>query len=116
MLQDALLALDIGGSAVKYGIWTKHQLIKQAQFPTPLTRNRFYSEVEQLRDQFATDFHLTGIAVSCPGDPDEQTGIIHGMSYVPYFCTSVNFKLNLQRALVCPSLSKMMPTVQHSPK
>lgn len=116
MLQDALLALDIGGSAVKYGIWTKHQLINQAQFPTPLTRNRFYSEVEQLRDQFATDFHLTGIAVSCPGDPDEQTGIIHGMSYVPFlhlgefqteFATRLGLPVSLQNDADSAALAEM---------
>ncbi|MSD84030.1 ROK family protein [Lactobacillus curvatus] len=116
MPQDALLALDIGGSAVKYGIWTNHQLIKQAQFPTPLTRNRFYTEVEQLRDQFATNFHLIGIAVSCPGNPDEQTGIIHGMSYVPFlhlgefqteFATRLNLPVTLQNDADSAALAEM---------
>ncbi|KRM24491.1 ROK family protein [Latilactobacillus graminis] len=84
MSQKTLLVLDIGGSAVKYGLWSNQQLTNQAQFPTPLTRNRFFTIIAQLCDQFNAEFQITGIAVSCPGQPDERTGIIHGVSYVPF--------------------------------
>lgn len=33
----AILAFDIGGSAVKYGLWNDELLIEQASFITPKT-------------------------------------------------------------------------------
>jgi predicted NBD/HSP70 family sugar kinase len=78
-----LLALDIGGSAVKYGIWQNEALSHQSSFPTPLTRKQFYTAIQQLCEEFAA-LAIGGIAVSCPGEPDETTGIVHGMSYVPF--------------------------------
>ncbi|GGC76604.1 ROK family protein [Enterococcus wangshanyuanii] len=82
--KQALLVLDIGGSAVKYGIWSNETLYHQNSFPTPRTRKSLYASVQQLCEQFSSEFSLIGIAVSCPGEPDESTGMIRGLSYVPF--------------------------------
>ena len=31
----AILAFDLGGSSVKYGVWTGKELTNQGSFPTP---------------------------------------------------------------------------------
>lgn len=80
----SILALDIGGSAVKYGIWWQQELIETDSFPTPLTRKQFYDRINQLVTTFDPKYHLTGIALSCPGDTDETTGMVNGFSYVPF--------------------------------
>lgn len=82
--KQALLVLDIGGSAVKYGIWCHETLYHQSIFPTPRTRKQFYASVQQLYERFSDEFSIIGVAVSCPGEPDESTGMIRGLSYVPF--------------------------------
>lgn len=110
---ETILALDIGGSAVKYGFWTAQKLDYQDQFPTPLTRNKFYQTVA---DICAAHEPIAGIAVSCPGEPDEDTGIVHGMSYVPFlhlgefqydFATQLNRPVSLQNDAESAALAEM---------
>lgn len=80
----ALLALDIGGSAVKHGIWEENELLEKGSFPTPLTRKQFYEAINNLLAEQKATYKITGIALSCPGDIDESTGMVNGLSYVPF--------------------------------
>lgn len=81
----AIIALDIGGSAVKYGLYDKNQLTHLGQFPTPATRKEFFSQINQLKDTWENDhFSIQGIAVSCPGEVHEETGMIADLSFVPF--------------------------------
>lgn len=79
-----LLAIDIGGSAVKYGFYTENKLTHTKEFPTPLTRASFYQEIQQIISSYQGDEALTGIGLSCPGEVDETTGQINGLSFVPF--------------------------------
>ncbi|WP_245249449.1 ROK family protein [Vagococcus allomyrinae] len=79
-----LLALDIGGSAVKHAIWHKDNLIEKDSFPTPLTRKSFYEAINELINNYRGKYHFSGVALSCPGDTDETTGMVNGISYVPF--------------------------------
>lgn len=79
-----LLALDIGGSAVKHGIWHEEKLIEKDSFPTPLTRKLFYTAINDLIKAKQDTYDISGIALSCPGDTDESTGMVNGLSYVPF--------------------------------
>ncbi|WP_409043602.1 ROK family protein [Latilactobacillus sakei] len=110
---ETILVLDIGGSAVKYGFWTAQKLEDREQFPTPLTRNKFYQTVADICDAHEP---IAGIAVSCPGEPDEDTGIVHGMSYVPFlhlgefqhdFATQLNRPVSLQNDAESAALAEM---------
>ncbi|MTD41517.1 ROK family protein [Erwinia sp. CPCC 100877] len=112
---QAILALDIGGSAVKYGIWQNETLTHQNSFPTPFTRKQFYTAIQELCETFA-DFSIGGIAVSCPGEPDETTGIIHGISYVPFlhigefqqeFAAQLHLPVTLQNDADSAALAEM---------
>lgn len=108
-----ILALDIGGSAVKYGFWNDQKLEGASQFPTPLTRSRFYQLVA---DICAVHEPISGIAVSCPGQPDEASGFVHGMSYVPFlhlgefqrdFATQLKRPVSLQNDAESAALAEM---------
>lgn len=79
-----LLALDVGGSAVKHGIWHEDELIEKDSFPTPLTRKLFYEAINDLIEANQDTYQFSGIALSCPGDTDETTGMVNGFSYVPF--------------------------------
>lgn len=80
----ALLTIDIGGSAVKYGIWDNGELKEKNQFPTPLIRTQFYSSLKKIKNKQSKNYSIDGLAVSCPGDVDESTGMVNGFSFVPF--------------------------------
>ncbi len=80
----ALLTLDIGGSAVKYAVWKKQKLFEQGDFPTPATRQPFFDKVKEIKEQLSTSYDLQGLAVSCPGEIDEEKGSVGGISFVPF--------------------------------
>lgn len=113
---QSILALDIGGSAVKHGIWYNEKLYHQASFPTPLTRKNFYSSVQELCDSAYPEFLIKGIAVSCPGEPDELSGIVRGLSYVPFlhlgefqneFSQTLHLPVSLQNDANSAALAEM---------
>lgn len=79
-----LLVLDIGGSAVKYGIWENEQLSQQGKVATPKSKTAFFDFLEEKLISFQTNFEIKGIAISCPGEVNEQLGAIMGLSFVPY--------------------------------
>lgn len=80
----ALLAIDIGGSAVKYALYSDQELKNKDEFPTPLTRGSFYEEIQKIITEFSKEEEITGIGLSCPGDVDEETGQVNSLSFVPF--------------------------------
>lgn len=114
--KNAILALDIGGSAVKHGIWYNEKLYHQSSFPTPLTRKSFYHSVQELCTVYHSEFLIEGIAVSCPGEPDEASGFVHGLSYVPFlhlgefqkeFSQTLHLPISLQNDANSAALAEM---------
>ncbi len=90
-----ILSVDIGGSSVKYGIVNSNgELSERGSLPTPETLEGLYGLIEEL-------FHQTGaegIALSCPGAVDCQTGYISGSSAVSYI-HGPNIKADLSERL-----------------
>lgn len=76
-----LLCIDIGGTAVKTGLWYEHTLLHQDSFPTPPTWDLLKEEITHLINKYDS---IEGIALSAPGSVDSQTGYIGGISAVPY--------------------------------
>lgn len=77
------LALDFGGSALKYCLIDENGVIEeQAQVLAPLSSPEQYSaEVEALYKRF--NDRIEGIAISMPGQIDPETGFAHSAgSYV----------------------------------
>lgn len=80
----SILAFDIGGSSVKYGVWVNEQLIQQDSFPLPADWTLMKTALQQVFDKIQNERQITGVALSAPGLVDEAKGEIRGVSAVPY--------------------------------
>ncbi len=77
----SIAAFDIGGSAVKYGLWTGKELQQLGKFKTPAS---FAEMVTQMKKILATSPDVLGIAISSPGAVNVEKRQIDGISAVPY--------------------------------
>lgn len=77
----ALLCIDIGGTAVKTATWENDTLSHQGAFPTPNSWDRLKEEIKRLLKSYDG---IEGIAISSPGSVDSHTGLVGGISSVPY--------------------------------
>lgn len=79
-----LTVFDIGGSSVKHALWAEDHIEMQSAFPTPGTWEEMKEEmIKVLRHHRSLD-ELHGVAMSCPGAVNAETGVIGGLSSVPY--------------------------------
>lgn len=76
-----ILAFDVGGTSVKYGLWQKGKLMGQSSFTTPASWHDMKQKMVQIKDQHE---NLRGVACSFPGAVDVTQGRISGSSAVPY--------------------------------
>lgn len=80
-MTQKLLAIDIGGSSVKAGIWEQEQLTELPSFATPKT----WEEMKAYLKSLVEDYEITeGVAISAPGAVDADEGVIYGVSAVAY--------------------------------
>ncbi len=79
----AILAFDIGGTAVKYGLW-EEQLSQTNDFPTPATWPEMQQQLMTVFEDVKKTHQITGVAFSAPGAVNTKTGVIGGISAVPY--------------------------------
>lgn len=77
-----LLTVDIGGTFVKYGIWTDGELGPVQKFATPEGYESLVHELETIMIEF--DLPFEGIAISAPGVIDQEAGMIKGISALMY--------------------------------
>ncbi|MDU2287717.1 MAG: ROK family protein [Enterococcus faecalis] len=79
----AILAFDLGGSSVKYGVWTGKELTNQGSFPTPGSweemKAHLYSVYADKRNE-----SISGVAFSSPGKKKKKSQQILGISAIPY--------------------------------
>ncbi|MGX6961342.1 ROK family protein [Vagococcus xieshaowenii] len=80
----AILALDWGGTNVKHGVWHNEQLINQGIEKTPKTYDEMKALLLQIKEQHEKDFTFEGVAISAPGAVNYETGVIEGLSAIPY--------------------------------
>ncbi|MDT2600836.1 ROK family protein [Enterococcus hulanensis] len=80
-MNQKILAIDIGGTAIKSGLWENEALIELPSFETPKTWDEMkaYLKILVEKNQI-TD----GVAISAPGAVDAEEGVIYGVSAVPY--------------------------------
>lgn len=45
----AILVFDMGGSAVKYGVWAQDSLVSKGKFTTPSTWQEMKAQLQQVR-------------------------------------------------------------------
>jgi predicted NBD/HSP70 family sugar kinase len=80
----SIVVFDIGGSAVKFGLWQEDALAGKGSFETPKTWNALKAEMKSVFDGYVATDSVEGVAISSPGAVDSGTGIIGGISAVPY--------------------------------
>lgn len=81
MLSQKLLAIDIGGSAIKSGLWENEALTELPSYPTPKT----WDEMKAYLKLLVEEHQITdGVAISAPGAVNVEEGVIYGVSAVPY--------------------------------
>lgn len=79
------LVLDMGGTSVKYGVLTeKGEILEHSSFKTPATLEEMYRNIVNIKNGYTGEEKFLGIALSCPGAVDSETGVIGGVSAIPY--------------------------------
>ena len=75
-MSNNLFAIDIGGTDIKYGVVTpENDIISSGRIPTPYeTPEHLVNLLIQLASQFTKQ--VRGIAVSLPGSPCGETGVV----------------------------------------
>lgn len=82
MNEGSILSVDIGGSAIKYGIWDNEHLTQLGETATPPSWQAMKEKLRMILDNYGKS--LAGAAFSVPGAVDEEKGIIYGFSAIPY--------------------------------
>lgn len=78
-----ILAFDMGGTAVKYGVLTNQgELLEKGKFATPDNLDELIRLLVEVKTTY--DYSFQGVAFSCPGAVNNETGIIGGASAIPY--------------------------------
>lgn len=78
--------LDVGGSAIKYALMDETGgFIEKSSLPTPkASLALFIDTIGGIVDKFKETYPLTGLAVSMPGAVNVESGIIEGITALPY--------------------------------
>ncbi|WP_313539801.1 ROK family protein [Enterococcus sp.] len=78
----AILVFDMGGSAVKYGVWTGNELTDKGKFTTPKTWDDMKAQLKGVREEVTAA--LEGVGISAPGAVNATERQINGISAIPY--------------------------------
>lgn len=86
------IVFDIGGSSVKWSVINnKGVILISGKIAIAETIEGFFEELSNKVNNLKEEYTLQGIALSAPGAVDNETGIIGGMSALPYI-HGPNFK------------------------
>lgn len=77
----SILAIDVGGTGIKYTLFEKEQIGEVNYFSTPKTWRELKEKIVSLA---LTNDNISGITLSVPGAVDSEKGIIYGFSALPY--------------------------------
>lgn len=81
----AILAFDIGGSAVKYGVWNdKEELVAKNKFKAPKTWDEMKVQLIAVKEKLEQEYKLEGVAFSAPGAVNQEAKQIEGVSALKY--------------------------------
>lgn len=97
--EDWLLAIDIGGTTVKYAYWQNRQLAGKGRFETPETWTALLLALLKLKQE--APHPIMGVAISLPGSVDTVAGKITGTSAVEYL-NEFEIKATLKEAFDVP--------------
>ncbi|EKQ56500.1 MULTISPECIES: ROK family protein [unclassified Clostridium] len=95
---NKFMVFDIGGSAVKWSVISEGgQFIESNKFDVPNDKEGFFSQLAKTTNEMKEKYDVKGIAISAPGAVDSETGVIGGVSAIPYI-HGPNFKEILKEA------------------
>ncbi|MCH4169984.1 MAG: ROK family protein [Lactobacillus sp.] len=82
---ENVVAIDVGGTTIKYACWQSFSgaLMNKGYVKTPRTLEKFYEILSGIVAEFAS-YDPTGVALSTPGAVNPATGVIGGISALPY--------------------------------
>lgn len=80
----AIISFDLGGTAVKYGIWDNNELMETSSFETPSTWAEMKVKLKEVVTMFLEKYQVSGVGISAPGAVDSENGIIGGISAIDY--------------------------------
>ncbi len=112
----ALMTVDIGGSAIKYAFLVHGKLENKGSVETPLSRKAFLDSLITIQKSYTGSTPLKGCAISCPGDVDESTGIVGGISFAPFLHltpilseieTALNLPVSMFNDANCAALAEL---------
>lgn len=109
------LVFDFGGSSIKYGVLSENgNILEQSSFNTPNSLEDLYSEISKIKNSYTYKF--SGVALSCPGAVNTDTGFVAGVSALPYIHGPnikkdlediLNLKVHLENDANCAALAEV---------
>jgi predicted NBD/HSP70 family sugar kinase len=86
------MVFDIGGSSTKWSVINEIGEFKVSdKFNCPSTKEEFFERLTEIANKMKVKYDVKGIAISAPGAVDGDTGLIGGVTAIPYI-HGPNFK------------------------
>ncbi|PRR78850.1 ROK family protein [Clostridium vincentii] len=93
-----IMVFDIGGSGIKWSVIKKNgEFVESNKLDVPSTKEELFDELAKITNEMKVKYDLKGIAISSPGAVDSETGVIGGVSAIPYI-HGPNFKEILKKS------------------
>lgn len=112
------MVFDVGGSMIKFAVMTENgDFIEKGELPVSETEFTIFQEsIVQTVLENKIKYQVAGIAFSCPGGVESETGIIGGSSALPFihgpnfkeiFGTATNLPVELENDANCAALGEV---------
>lgn len=86
------MVFDVGGTSTKWSVINESGDFKESnKFDCPNTVEEFFHQLIKISNEMKEKYQVKGIAISAPGAVDSDTGIIGGVTAIPYI-HGPNFK------------------------
>ncbi|GAF38800.1 ROK family protein [Agrilactobacillus composti DSM 18527 = JCM 14202] len=82
---ENVVAIDVGGTTIKYACWQSNSkaLMNKGYVKTPRTLAKYYEILQRIVAEFEI-YDPVGVALSTPGAVNLKTGVVAGISALPY--------------------------------
>lgn len=82
---EQIISIDVGGTSIKYGLWNEAEqtLTEKGKVKTPQDLAGFYKAIQTIVVGF-NDKQVDGVGFSIPGAVNQKSGVIGGISALPY--------------------------------
>ena len=95
-----ILAIDIGGTFIKFGLVDNDfRISNQSKVPTPSSLDNFWITLESIISSFKNV--ISGIAIACPGEINSKRGFVFKGGLIPYL-TAIPLGTRLSKTFQLP--------------